>query len=169
MTLVQSKTIGGSFFVTIYWLLWKRRNEKVFENTEAEVTTIVYKIKAIIGSFNSAATNLNGISMGGQTQRPKEPIYALPEGWVEIFVDGAYSITNNKVGSGGLIKAGDRNMVEAFMLNVLNSDPLGSELWACIMGFRCAWDGGYRKVRLRSDSLEALELIKARGSDIHIH
>ena len=126
------------FFVTIYWLIWKRRNERVFENKDARVDGIPLKAMAIVSSFNAAKNQMSQVKLQGINRPCVISSQRGREGWVIVNVDGAYSHTNGKAGCGGIIKDHKGNILEPFMLNIQNGDPLKAELWACLMGLKRA-------------------------------
>ncbi|XP_028773837.1 TMV resistance protein N-like [Neltuma alba] len=86
---------------------------------------------------------------------------------VIVEVDGAYSHLDDKAACGGVLKDGSNCMKEAFLLKLSGGDTLTAKLWGCLMGLKGAWDAGTGDVILRSDSAEAVRLIKFEVPEMH--
>ncbi|XP_028771239.1 TMV resistance protein N-like [Neltuma alba] len=96
----------------------------------------------------------------------------LPSGLISSLsklkeVDGTYSHSDDKAACGGVLKDGNNCMKEAFLLKLSGGDTLIAKLWGCLMGLKRAWDTGIRVVVLRSDSAEAVRLIKFEVPQTH--
>ncbi|XP_028770142.1 TMV resistance protein N-like [Neltuma alba] len=100
------------------------------------------------------------INSGGYSPRPR------PDDTV-VEVDGAYSHLDDKAACGGVLKDGNNCMKEAFLLKLSGGDILTAKLWGCLMGLKSAWDAGTGDVILRSDSAEAVRLIKFEVPETH--
>ncbi|XP_028773815.1 uncharacterized protein LOC114730879 [Neltuma alba] len=86
---------------------------------------------------------------------------------VIVEVDGAYSHLDDNAACGGVLKDGNNCMKEAFFLKLSGGDTLTGKLWGCLMGLKGAWDAGTGDVILRSDSAEAVRLIKFEVPEMH--
>ncbi|XP_054801417.1 uncharacterized protein LOC129305407 [Prosopis cineraria] len=73
-------------------------------------------------------------------------------------VDGACAFTPKVVACGGLIHNSQGAFIAGFMYQMGDDNHLFAELWVCY-GLRLAWNMGYRKIILESNSTEALRLI----------
>lgn len=89
-----------------------------------------------------------------------------PLGWVKVNVDGAVARSNRKAGCGGVIRGHWGEWLMGF------SQPLGlaevevAEEWAILLGLRLAWDEGYKKVMVESNSKLLVEkLLDSRQDD----
>ncbi|XP_054796880.1 uncharacterized protein LOC129302201 isoform X2 [Prosopis cineraria] len=84
-------------------------------------------------------------------------------GWITIKVDGAFDEVNKIAGCGGLIRDHNGNFVHGFMHHIGRGNSLNAQLWACIMGLKGAWDAGFRRAILETDSLQVVRLF---GKDV---
>ncbi|XP_028785522.1 uncharacterized protein LOC114741426 [Neltuma alba] len=154
-------------FVVICWLLWKRRNERVFENNLTHTHELISKARAIVSSFNKAKVQLQRVNISGAAVHEERNTKRIDNDTITVQVDGAFSQRTGKASCGGTIRNTDHQIQEAFMFSMINGDPLVAELWACLIGLKRAWDRGHRKVLLLSDSLEVVRLINDGAPELH--
>ncbi|CAN1130224.1 Putative ribonuclease H protein At1g65750, partial [Linum perenne] len=70
---------------------------------------------------------------------------------------------------GGLIRDNLGRCFQAFCCNLGKCSISRAELHGMATGLRVAWDAGYRRVVVQSDSTTALALIAAEGEPLHQH
>ncbi|XP_028803283.1 uncharacterized protein LOC114758414 [Neltuma alba] len=110
--------------------------------------------------MTSATTKLKGTRDRLQNQIP-------PGDKTTMEVDGAYSFRHNIAAYGGVIKSAGMTALEGFMMKIDATDSLVAELWGCLVGLKRAWDANYREIILRTNSVEAIELIYGESNDMH--
>lgn len=81
-------------------------------------------------------------------------------GWVKCNVDGASRKGGLTAGCGGIIRDSMGRWEEArFMMNLGRLDSLSAEIWSMAWGLDLAWEKGFKRVILESDSRQAINLI----------
>ncbi|XP_028779077.1 uncharacterized protein LOC114735544 [Neltuma alba] len=122
---------------------------------------------AILGSMTNAQEKLSRVNFQGNrapgSREPSPP----NESESSIEVDRAYSRRDQVAACGGIIKDRCGKIVEGFQLKLPAGDELTAELWGCLMGLKRAWDNGFRKITLCSDSQQALSSIQDEPSNLH--
>lgn len=81
-------------------------------------------------------------------------------GWVKVNVDGAVSTTSRVAGCGGICRDHTGNWLAGFACAIGQCTVLEAEQLAMIRGADVAWEKGYRKVILESDSKTLVEMLK---------
>lgn len=81
-----------------------------------------------------------------------------PRGWVKVNTDGSASNPPGRAGAGGLLR--DEEGDGGFSLNVGSANSLSAELFGIREGLNLAWEKGFRKVVIESDSEAAISLVK---------
>ncbi|KAI9075365.1 hypothetical protein K1719_042677 [Acacia pycnantha] len=100
----KGKEEWRDFFSTVCWLLWQRRNARIFENVITSNETIRFKEDSILSSLSKARSFLKGVNFNNNIVQPIFVAWAPPRhGWVKMNVDGACS--HNHVGAcGGVLR-----------------------------------------------------------------
>ncbi|XP_028757801.1 uncharacterized protein LOC114716907 [Neltuma alba] len=142
---------GGQWrdlFAVTCWLIWKRRNEKMFEDQTSSVREIHDKAKVILISFNSTKNRLQHVNIrGAQTHSERNSCSRIENG-VIVRVDGAFSHNSGSIGCGGTIITPEGTLLESFMLRLPDGDALFAKLWECLIGLKRAWDGGQKSLHV---------------------
>lgn len=87
-----------------------------------------------------------------------------PHGVLKINTDEA-PIKSSAIASAGEVVRDDKgDWISGFSRSLGVATVLHSELWAILDGLNLAWDRGFRKIILESDSKEAIDIIN-NGSD----
>lgn len=76
----------------------------------------------------------------------------------EISKDDGYA-----AGCGGVFRDSSGRWMYGYMLNLSIMDPLSTEMWSICKGLESAWERGFQRVALESDSNEALNDIFSRN------
>ncbi|XVF33779.1 hypothetical protein REPUB_Repub18cG0000300 [Reevesia pubescens] len=148
-------------FSTIIWLLWYWRNKCLHEkyfiwpgNTSHQ---ILRKAKESWDAFGKYQNKLRYEQLVSWV-RPGH-------GYVKINVDGSARGKPGLVVAGGVLR--DENGVWSlgFTNRLGIANILTAELWAIYQGLSLSWDKGYRKVELETDSMVAVQKIKANGNN----
>ncbi|XP_020537429.1 uncharacterized protein LOC105640619 isoform X2 [Jatropha curcas] len=95
----------------------------------------------------------------GKTQRPA--CWIPPRtGSVKLNIAESSKTKTEAAGASGVIRDESGKWVIGYTLNLGSYSCLGAELWAVYHGLMLAWDRGFKKVLVESQSLESLEYLK---------
>ncbi|KAK8601216.1 hypothetical protein V6N12_051057 [Hibiscus sabdariffa] len=86
---------------------------------------------------------------------------ALGLGWACLNVDGVVSMPLYDGRIGGLVRSNDGDWIVGFVKVIGRSDVLQAELWALFEGMSLAWEYGFHRLLVRSDSKQAMELVNS--------
>ncbi|CAN1127603.1 Putative ribonuclease H protein At1g65750 [Linum perenne] len=120
------------------WLLWKARNEDIFE-----------------GSLGSSW------SEKGNTYQ----VVPAPDEWITVNTDGSVIQPQNLATGGGVIRNFEGQKLAAFAANFGRCTIMRAELRAALMGLEYAWEIGARKVNIQLDTLASISSIQG-GPDL---
>ena len=158
----------ASLFTIICWWIWKRRNLAVFEQKIVSDEEILVSAEAMQRSMNIASRQIAGTSMDKSSEFLVRGGWKPPEDdWIKLNVDGASSHTLNSAACGGLLRNMNGDFLGGFVAKLDEADELSAELWACMLGLELAWDLGYRRVQLDSDSKVAVGLLENEINESH--
>ena len=69
MNILQSNFFGGenwsAKFATLCWLIWKRRNNFIFEDITETNINLVFKCNSMLVNLSQASKKLSGINLNG--------------------------------------------------------------------------------------------------------
>ena len=68
----------NGFFATICWLIWIRRNERVFENKIMTNEALILRGRSIIEVMKHSAMKLKGVNMNGSPVVDREEKWEYP-------------------------------------------------------------------------------------------
>ncbi|CAI0558204.1 unnamed protein product [Linum tenue] len=77
-------------------------------------------------------------------------------------------VVNGQAATGGILRGEDGRMIKAFAMNLGETSITRAELEGIVQGMRLAWEQGYRKVMVQTDSQIAIYLIR-EAADRHPH
>ncbi|KAK8705692.1 hypothetical protein V6N13_049286 [Hibiscus sabdariffa] len=84
----------------------------------------------------------------------------LSLGWVRLNVNGAVSLTAGAAAVEGVIRSDRGEWLYRFARSLGKCSVFSAELWGIFLGMKHAWNRRYRKVKIESDSLDAIQCIK---------
>ncbi|KAI5339865.1 hypothetical protein L3X38_019138 [Prunus dulcis] len=123
-------------FVFICWVLWKWRNNHIF-NVDDEV---------------------------GDTKAPKIPLllaWEPPElGQFKLNVDGSRRCASGSIGAGGVIRNSLGDWVCGFAVNLGKEQILEAEVWGLFFGLQLASAKGIRRLTVEMDAATAVLLVQ---------
>ncbi|KAF7814111.1 putative ribonuclease H protein At1g65750 family [Senna tora] len=163
----HSDTDWNILFGATCWKVWKWRNDFIFNNGKSSVGDPVLHIQQycrfVISAFSS-------VDKERQNRRAAVKIAwkPPPEEWVKINVDG--SVDPSSFGSsacGGVLRDRDGNFLCGFIRNVGSCSIILADLWGILSGLQVAWNRGFKKVILETDSLNAERLIHQAFEEGH--
>ncbi|KAK8558537.1 hypothetical protein V6N12_041839 [Hibiscus sabdariffa] len=81
----------------------------------------------------------------------------LELGWVCLTTDGAVSPGTGIGLVGGVFRADNGSWITGFNKTIGIGCPLQAELWAILLGLQLAWDNGFERLLIQSDSKNAVK------------
>ncbi|KAL8143934.1 hypothetical protein V2J09_016966 [Rumex salicifolius] len=157
---------GGSndviFAVTLGWV-WRSRNKCVFGEGDTSVDALF---------LVSQAKEFDSVLRQGDSnplmKMEKHISWAKPEeGWYKVNTDGAKESSMGVATAGGVIRDDSGVWLDGFVKNIGVCSVVAAELWGLYHGLELAWDLGYRKLVLESDSAVAIGMLTRQISDHH--
>ncbi|KAI9116654.1 hypothetical protein K1719_012312 [Acacia pycnantha] len=86
----RGKEDWGVLFCTLCWMIWQRRNSRIFENVILSNEAILYRANSIIATMKSARDRMRGVNLNGRAVGIRDEVWEPPDrGWVKCNVDGA--------------------------------------------------------------------------------
>ncbi|KAK8520058.1 hypothetical protein V6N12_004021 [Hibiscus sabdariffa] len=146
-------------FVSLIWQIWKRRNDVVFHNPCLSDSALINRSLAWAKHyFDSVVRQLASPSVSRPVWNPRA---SLGSGWTYLNVDGAVSVPSHESRIGGLIRSSAGDWIVGFAKAIGRSDVLQAELWAIFEGISLAWEYGFDRLLIHSDSKQAVELVNS--------
>ena len=144
----------NAVFCTTVWYLWLSRNRHVFgdeqERSELTLSTLDYHLYEIGVALLHPPTDR-------VRYEQLQLRWTLPErGFVKLNVDGSALGTSEHSAAGGLCRDSNGEWCFGFTSRLGPGIALHAELQAIKFGLQIAWDRGFRKILLESDSLLAV-------------
>lgn len=135
------------------WWLWKWRNNDVFneeiKSMEQKITWIRKACKDVVTTFE----NIKCISGKRNLREVKLLTCLKPDAdWVKFNVDGSRNVSTGEVGCGGVLRYGSGEWKISFVVNTGICSVEEAETWGVFYGMKLAWEKGYKKVIIESDS-----------------
>ncbi|XP_012461277.1 uncharacterized protein LOC105781288 [Gossypium raimondii] len=148
--LAYDRITGGS---------WKPKDKK-WKN--------VWKIRGVVQRSTCRAKWYNNVANDPDiSYRPSYQTVTWsrpPHGVLKINTDGAPIKSSAMASAGEVVRDDKGDWISGFSRSLGVATVLHSELWAILDGLNLAWDRGFRKIILESDSKEAIDIIN-NGSD----
>ncbi|CAN1131440.1 Putative ribonuclease H protein At1g65750 [Linum perenne] len=125
-------------FGIIIWVLWKARNEAIFEDKPATSDQLRLRVLHWIAGVRETMRADSQVTSKGGSRRTD---------------------THSRAAAGGIIRTSLGRPVSIFAANLGRCSIMRAELRAAEFGLRIAWDRGFRKVHLQLDSMAAVTAI----------
>ncbi|XVE58507.1 hypothetical protein DITRI_Ditri04bG0175000 [Diplodiscus trichospermus] len=139
------------FAITIWWL-WRWRNDFVFNNVvkskEYKIVWIKDRILETINAFTKNPVGAHARDFVIKSVRWIPPSH----GWVKLNTDGSLRPSGETARGGGLVRDANGSWMCGFSFNIGSCDVSAPELWAVVQGLKLAWQKGFRRVVLETDS-----------------
>ncbi|KAF7839915.1 ribonuclease H [Senna tora] len=132
-------------------LIWKWRNKLCFENDfelpEEPHRIILHHAKTLAEAWSEELTTpkLMPVEDAHEWRKPKQ-------GWIKINAGRAVCIQNKMASCGALLRDHTGKWICGYMTNLGLSNVFIAELWGIYPGLKLAWDKGFKKVIVESDS-----------------
>ncbi|CAN1756679.1 Putative ribonuclease H protein At1g65750 [Linum perenne] len=161
VAMLQDKENNIKFGITA-WLLWSARNKLIFENLVQSASSVgelcEFWTSLVLSSWKTNQLGREAPGLARQTQliawRPGE------EGWATLNTDGSRLHRSGATAIGGLIRDERGKFVRAFCANVGDCSITRAELRAIVEGVKMAWNLGFRKVAVQTDSRAAIAILQ---------
>ncbi|CAN1161396.1 Putative ribonuclease H protein At1g65750, partial [Linum perenne] len=133
--------VRGQLVGIVAWLLWKARNEAVFDNVFATSDQLRLRVLYWIAGVR-------------ETMKADD--------WVKINSDGSVLSPGSLAAAGGIIRDCHGHNLITFAANLGSCSIMRAELRAAEIGLQLAWDLGVKKVILELDSQAAVHSINGQ-------
>ncbi|CAN1786346.1 Putative ribonuclease H protein At1g65750 [Linum perenne] len=102
------------------WLIWKARNESIFDNVSVTSDQLRLRVLSWITGVRETmrAHSQNLSELGGRQSETLVSWNPPPDDWISINTDGSVTQTNNKVAVGGVIRNSQGRLIGAFSANL---------------------------------------------------
>ncbi|CAN1123547.1 Putative ribonuclease H protein At1g65750 [Linum perenne] len=153
------------------WILWKSRNEKVFEGRNCSVDSVVARVRFWVSTWNSATSEINSLKCGVASQARTIQVSweAAPRPKSTLNTDGSVRRDSGDSAAGGVIRDPNGRVLDVFAANLGSCSISRAELTAVVIGMERAWDAGIRDLEVQTDSTCVLKLLADEGNREHQH
>ncbi|KAK9036128.1 hypothetical protein V6N11_078144 [Hibiscus sabdariffa] len=148
-------------FGSLIWLLWLRRNSRIFEPEDVRWESILVQGRcmqqeSIVANRSAVRENVQSASVPRCEVRWQQPAV----GWHKLNTDGAVCVESGMASCGGVIRTDAGGWVIGFSKRLGIYTALEAELWGVLEGLLSAWSVGIPRLVLEVDSLDAVRLIQ---------
>ncbi|CAN1853756.1 Putative ribonuclease H protein At1g65750, partial [Linum perenne] len=158
---ISSAELGLSCWIAM-WLLWKARNEDIFEGKSVTSTQLRLRVHSWIAGVRETMKSSSQIlsEIVGRRRDTLIKWIPAPDEWITVNTDGSVTQPLSHAAGGGVIRNSHGAKLASFASNFGRCSIMRAELRAATLGLSLAWDMGFRKVNLQIDSLAAIAAIK---------
>ncbi|CAN1256136.1 Putative ribonuclease H protein At1g65750 [Linum perenne] len=157
-------------FGTACWILWRSRNERVFQQANPTATAIISQVNLWNQYIISAQIKAAQTRSLQPTVRETWNIAWQPaaDPWITLNTDGART-AQGSAAAGGALRTANGDVVAAFTMNMGRCSITRAEIRGIVEGMRLAWNKGVRKLAIQTDSKCAVQLLQKIGNNDHQH
>ncbi|CAN1219300.1 Putative ribonuclease H protein At1g65750, partial [Linum perenne] len=157
-------------FGTTCWLLWKYRNERIFEGVNVSANNIVERCLFWTQLTRTACTKMDDLRNNRSGLRINTNVAWNAAPWPNytLNTDGSV-LSSGKASAGGCLRDGFGKVVDAFSSNLGICSITRSEIVGVMMGLERAWAAGIRKVEVQTDSICVIKLLSKDHPLTHQH
>ncbi|CAN1824009.1 Putative ribonuclease H protein At1g65750 [Linum perenne] len=149
------------------WLIWKARNESIFDNASVTSDQLRLRVLSWIAGVQETM-RAQSLSLSEVEARQRETLISWippPDDSITINTDGSVLHLDGKAAAGGVLRNSLGCMIGAFSANLGTCSIMRVELRAAEIGLHYAWSLGINKVILQLDSLAAVNAIMGAPAD----
>ncbi|CAN1846368.1 Putative ribonuclease H protein At1g65750 [Linum perenne] len=153
------------------WILWKARNEDVFDNKFVTSDQLRLRVLHWTAGVRETMTAESRV-LSEVVVRRRETLLRwipAPDEWITVNCDGSVLQPNGLVAASGIIRNSCGRRLGVFAANLGSCTIMWAELRAASIGLEMAWNIGARKVHLQVDSLATVHAITGQSSDDSRH
>ncbi|CAN1185257.1 Putative ribonuclease H protein At1g65750 [Linum perenne] len=143
-----SRAATAKRFGVICWVIWKCRNERIFEGLNTNDVGIDKRCRYWMDLSKEAFSDYQVLRGNERPQRYEKKSMAA---------------------AGGVLRNWEGRTVDAFTFNLGKCSITRAELTGAVTGIERAWDMGVRELTVQLDSLCAIKLLSDPGSTNHQH
>ncbi|KAH1045577.1 hypothetical protein J1N35_036361 [Gossypium stocksii] len=141
-------------FGIIIWRIWKNWNLRIFQD-------LTWNSDEVINTSLCWAKQFGSVSASGGIRKPRSsPGPLTKDGLVFLNTDGSVRSDEKYAAAGGLLCDHEGNLIVGFSRYLGSCEVIDAELWGILDGLQIALDRGFHKVCIRTDNLEAVNLIQ---------
>ncbi|XP_019158195.1 PREDICTED: uncharacterized protein LOC109154910 [Ipomoea nil] len=143
-------------FVYILWLIWKARNNLIFNNKAESHVRILNTALSMAKEATEYIVKHVGVMHGYWKWVRWEP----PQpGWLKLNTDGAMKSSTGIASAGGVIRDEHGRWVKGFSTKVGATDSFSAELWGLREGLRLCLSEGIEKIWVEMDSATVVAIM----------
>ncbi|CAN1169619.1 Putative ribonuclease H protein At1g65750 [Linum perenne] len=165
------KSDGSLIFGITCWYLWRARNERIFTGSTENSISVAFKCRRWRDTVQSALERDTSILDERRTRVEANIAWqAGGPGWVTLNSDG--SVVQGRAAAGGILRDNEGRGLLAYSTNLGICSITRAELRGALEGIKQAWDAGYRRVEIQTDSMAAMAILtdnSARISHTHVY
>lgn len=149
----------STLFAVTCWLLWKYRNEVVFQQNFGKLDELICRAEVMVSNIWGNKCRQQATQV---VQKENCVWRSLASNWIKVNVDRAVSKFKDWVVVGGVVRDSNGGWIIGFQKFVGRTLALNAELWAILHGLQ----RGFDKLVIEIDCKAAISLIneRARGS-----
>ncbi|CAN1162810.1 Putative ribonuclease H protein At1g65750 [Linum perenne] len=132
-------------------MLWKNRNERIFEGKRSSVVGVTEKIKFWVHTTQSAVAEIQQLRNEQGKQKVNTPISwrAAPEPKVTLNTDGSVRRPSGEAIAGGVIRDYKGQVLAAFAANLGTCSISRAEITGIVLGLEKASEMGVRDIEVQ--------------------
>ncbi|CAN1762528.1 Putative ribonuclease H protein At1g65750 [Linum perenne] len=156
-----NSSVRGQLVGITAWLIWKARNESIFDNISVTSDQLRLRVLSWIAGVRETM-RAHSQSLSEVEDRRCETLISWipsPDDWISVNTDGSVIQPAGKAAAGGVLRNSQGSFIGAFSVNLGSCSIMRAELRAAEIGLGYAWSLGARKVILQLDSLAAVNAI----------
>ncbi|KAL4367315.1 hypothetical protein GQ457_05G009200 [Hibiscus cannabinus] len=147
-------------FGSLLWLLWKRRNDLVFNPTFCGLDNTLHQGQRLLQESLRARSPVRVGRMFAPWQSGLNVRWCGPPiSWLKVNTDGARSIRSGLATCGGVGRDASGNWCFGFSRALGVCSTLEAELWGVYEGLTTAWSLGFPRVIVEMDCRDAYEMV----------
>ncbi|KAF7842450.1 RNA-directed DNA polymerase [Senna tora] len=157
----------NSKFVLTCWVIWKRRSNWIFQNTQRDPLYILATMYRYMDGLKEANIFKTGDSKTVVNEELLIRWYPPETDWVKLNVDGSCWTHTGAISCGGVLRDGSGRWILGFTRRMGRGNSTMAEAWAIKTGLEKAWELNLKRVIVESDSLSVINMIKKGLEDCH--
>ncbi|CAN1243656.1 Putative ribonuclease H protein At1g65750, partial [Linum perenne] len=162
---------NGVSFGAVCWMLWKRRNERIFKGKRASAYSIIERSKFWEKSTKLAYEGHEQLKLDRTKQQRSASICwrASPCSEATLNTGGSVIRQTGVATTGGVLRDHNGRVSDAFTANLGKCSITRAELTGIVLGMERAWNKGIRSLEIQTDSLCAVNLLLKADNLDHQH